>query len=338
MICPRCHTQNVDNVGYCIACGEPLQPQQPNTTITENEMKNPTIVDNKTNYNASDVFGAQEEVIYAKNNRPAVEKLNLKSAVETSPPVEHLIAKTAETTQTSTSLQTANPVAPDEAKVKSDRVNPIVLFKLTIGAFFRPGTTINENTRVYTKLKPGFQIYTSFSLLTFIAFMITNVINGCFHKLYDINTGTYNTTLDFNQLATLNYLNLIVIGFLLSFGIVFLVAIVYYVSSFVTNRGLSLGRYLTVITLCLVPFLICTCIVAPIVSIPSYYLGIALTLFGIVYSFIILITNLNDLLTFKTTNQKIMYHTIILTIIFVIIGVVITFFLKDQLSTLRIIF
>lgn len=384
MICPKCHAENNDNLKYCISCGEPLNKtnQSTNQTISENELKNPSIVEKNINTQSpNDIFGLNEEYIVRSNatkdevltnnakfinnnNNNEIIKDNSKYETQTiytnnnqnNVNIENNVQKekkvndnrfinetSLEINSNITSAQQTvndivNPVSPIEKKKISDRVNPIVLIGLLLGAFFRPGTTIKDKTKVFTKTKSGLHIYISFSTLILIAFMVSNVINGCFNKIYDINTGTYNTSLDFTRLSTVNYLNLLVIGFLLSFGIIMLVTLVYYIASFITNRGLTFGRYLTIITLCLLPFLICTCLVAPIVSIPSYYLGIVLTLFGIVYSFIIIITILNDVLTFKNTNQKIMYHAILLSIIFVIVGIIITLFLRDQLSTLKIIF
>lgn len=228
-----------------------------------------------------------------------------------------------------------NPIAKEEEKPLSDKVNIIVLFRLLFGTFFRPGTTIKDKTRAYNKTKPSIKIFLSFSTLTFIAFIVSNVINGCFIKVYDINTGTYNTTLNFSNIVNLDLFSIAITGILLCYGVIILVTAVYYCASFATNRGLTFGRYLSVISLSLLPFMLCLNILAPVVSIPSYYFGVLISIFGIIYSFIILITTLNDMITFKSTNQKIMYHTIILSIVFIIIALVVSLFLKDVLSALK---
>lgn len=228
-----------------------------------------------------------------------------------------------------------NPVAPEEEKPLSDKVNILVLIRLLFGTFFRPGTTIKDKTRAYNKTKPSMKIFLSFSTLTFIAFIVSDIINGCFIKVYDINTGTYNTTLNFSNVVNLDLFSIAITGILLCYGVIILVTAVYYCASFMTNRGLTFGRYLSVISLSLLPFMLCLNILSPIVSIPSYYFGVLISIFGIIYSFIILITTLNDLIIFKSTNQKIMYHTIILSIVFIVVALVISLFLKDVLSALK---
>lgn len=228
-----------------------------------------------------------------------------------------------------------NPVAEEVEKPLSDKVNIIVLIRLLFGSLTKPGTTIKEKTRAYNKTNSSIKIFLAFSSLTFIAFIVSNVINGCFIKVYDINTGTYNTTLDFANIVNLDLVSIALIGVLLCYGVTFLVTAIYHCASFVSNRGLTFGRYLSVITLSLLPFMICLNILSPILSIPSYSYGVLISIFGIIYSFIILITTLNDLLTFKFTNQKIMYHTIILTLVFIIIALVSSLFLKDVLSALK---
>lgn len=230
-----------------------------------------------------------------------------------------------------------NPVSEEKEIVIDEKVNLFKLIKLMFGSFFRPGTTIKENTRHYTKSNASTKIYIFFSTLTFIAFLISNLINSCFVKIYDINIGTYTTTFSLEAIKNTDYLNIALIGILLTFGVTLLITTIYYIASFITNKGLSFGRYLAVITLCLLPFYLGTCIIGPLISIPSYYFGVAINLFGIVYSFIILITILNDMLTFKNTNQKIIYHTIILSIAFTITGIVVCIFLKDLLTTLKLV-
>ena len=63
---------------------------------------------------------------------------------------------------------------------------------------------------------------------------------------------------------------------------------------------------------------------------------LVLLIFGLIYSLIILITVLNDMLTFKDTNQKIMYHTLLIAISIFIIGVVASIIFSNQLSSLNI--
>lgn len=370
MVCPNCHENNPDNAKICQKCGQELVKKDDNISnipniFAENQQYNinsttytGTIAPNNVNYQANVIKDGSKEVekFYTKDDyvkpveEPNIElrngetfnvnqtgnkmyelpKDNNKFIKE----VPNVTQKPSVISPNGTILQ--NPIAQEEEKPLSDKVNIIVLIRLLFGSFTTPGTTIKEKTRAYNKTRPSVKIFLSFSTLTFIAFIVSNVINGCFIKVYDINTGTYNTILNFSNIVNLDLFSIAITGILLCYGVTILITLIYYCASFMTNKGLTFGRYLSVITLSLLPFMLCLNILSPIVSIPSYYFGVLISIFGIIYSFIILITTLNDLLTFKSTNQKIMYHTIILSIVFIIVAVVVSLFLKDVLSALNI--
>lgn len=370
MVCPNCHENNPDNAKICQKCGQELVKKDDNISnipniFVENQQYNinsntytGAITPNNVNYQANVIKDGSKEVeqFYTKDDyvkpveEPNIELRNGESfnvnptenkMYEPSKDNNKFIKEVPNVTQkpsvvapNGTVLQ--NPIAQEDEKPLSDKVNIIVLIRLLFGSFTTPGTTIKEKTRAYNKTRPSIKIFFSFSTLTFIAFIVSNIINGCFIKVYDINTGTYNTTLNFSNIVNLDLFSIAITGILLCYGVTILITLIYYCASFMTNKGLTFGRYLSVITLSLLPFMLCLNILSPIVSIPSYYFGVLISIFGIIYSFIILITTLNDLLTFKSTNQKIMYHTIILSIVFIIVAVVVSLFLKDVLSALNI--
>ena len=305
MICPNCNTENQENNSNCIACNYPLINSNVETLTFQNQ---PDLNNQQTILNQAEQYNNEE--IVQMENQSNLEK---------------------EATNT-----LKNPVSDFKEEVLDEHVNLFVLIKLLIGTLLKPGATVAEKTRAYTKLKPGLKIFFFYNTITFIFYMVSNLINSCFVKVCDINTSIYSTVLSYGELANVNYTRLIIIGLLLSYGIPAIITLVYYIASFITNKGLSIGRYFSVITLSLIPLLLSACVVAPIASIFSYYISIGAVIFGVIYSFIILTTTISDLLIFKNTNQKITYHTIILSIIIIIISLIITIFLKDQLNALNI--
>lgn len=373
MVCPNCLENNPDNAKICQKCGLELNPkinnnasnifvEAPQYNINSNAYTGNIPTNNET-YQANVVKDGSGEVekFYTKNdyvkpeeephielrsgedfNKPVLKEVKVPTKENITPGQEQnkFINNIPDTLKKEPVMGPnnkvlENPVAGEEEKPLSDKVNIIVLIRLLFGSLTKPGTTIKEKTRAYNKVSPSVKIFLSFSTLTFISFIASNIINGCFVKVYDINTGTYNTTLNFSNIVNLDLVSIALIGILLCYGVTFLITAIYYCASFVSNRGLTFGRYLSVITLSLLPFMICLNILAPVLSIPSYYYGVLVSIFGIIYSFIILITTLNDLITFKSTNQKIMYHTIILSLVFIVIALISSLFLKDVLSALK---
>lgn len=369
MVCPNCLENNPDNAKICQKCGQELNTnnnspsnifvEEPQYNINSNAYTG-NIPNNNEVFKANVVKDGSGEIekFYTKNDyvkpeeEPNIElrngeafnnslsnkeKESFKENISQTQGkfINNGIESSLKESKSSNNNVLQNPVATFEEKPLSDKVNLIVLIRLLFGSLTKPGTTIKEKTRAFNKTNSSIKIFLSFSTLTFIAFIVSNVINGCFIKVYDINTGTYNTSLNFSNIVNLDLISISLIGILLCYGVTFLVTAIYYCASFVTNRGLTFGRYLSVITLSLLPFMICLNILSPILSIPSYSYGVLIAIFGIIYSFIILITTLNDLITFKSTNQKIMYHTIILTLVFIIIALVSSLFLKDVLSALK---
>lgn len=270
---------------------------------------------------------------YESNN---IETLDTNHIIEENNITEQPQEETSPIIEEENSNILKNPVSEYKEEVVDEHVNLIVLIKLLIGTIFKPGTTVVEKTKMYPNLKTNLKIFFFFNTITLIFYMISNLFNSCFVKIYDINTSTYTTTFSTGALANVNYARLILIGLLISYGIPAIITLIYYIASFITNKGLSLGRYFSIVTLSLIPLLISACIIAPIVTIFSYYIAVIFVVFGIMYSFIILTTTISDLLVFKDTNQKIIYHTFILTMTTIIIVLIVMLFLKDQLSALNI--
>lgn len=366
MICPKCNTENNDSLKYCVNCGEPL------TKTFFNETKEKNKVNSKNDDpNINNIFGVEENVNITKapetldfnttvkeetlinpkviknenkeleqyiESQIKEENLQVEIAKEMGaiePTVEEVVPIVQPPLKEEVNTTIVNPTSEEEEKLE-EKLNIWIIIKLIIGALFKPGTTIRENSKPYNSLQSGLTIYTTLSTIAFIGVIVCSFINGCFIKVYDINTSTYSTTLDLGNVANLDYVNIIIMGILLTYGVVLLFTTIYYIASFLTNKGLTYGKYLTVISFSLLPYLLFSCLIAQIVNIFSGYFGLVLLIFGLIYSLIILITVLNDMLTFKDTNQKIMYHTLLIAISIFIIGVVASIIFSNQLSSLNI--
>lgn len=298
MVCKRCAQPNPDNVEYCLYCGEKLSLNK-----QEIETLNPDpVIENLNN-----------------NETKAVETLTNSS-----------IEKGRNEKKSKKGFN--KPIFDDEDEVTSEKINIFKLIILTFGVLFRPGTTIVEKTKKYNKIKTGLFVYLVFSSITFLVYISTIALKNCFIQTYNIASEKYTPVLDFGQLQYLDYTKLITEAALVSYGILLLLILLYYIASFLTNKGLSLGRYFVVITLSLSPFLILTCAASPIVSIYNTTFGSWLLVFGIAYSLIILLCTINDIIAFKNTNQKIIYHSLILLICFAIVYVLLSIFAKNLIG------
>lgn len=296
MICKRCSQSNPDNTEYCLYCGEKLAEDK-----------------------------QEIEKLYVK---PVIENMN-NNQVQTQ--VNENLDNSIKPNKKSF-FKKKKKLFDDETDVTSEKINIFKLILLTFGVLFRPGTTIVEKTKRYDKTKTGLFVYLVFSTITFIVYICTIAIKSCFIQVYNIASEKYTPVLDFGQLQYLDYFKLITEAALISYGILLILIIVYYIASFITNRGISFGRYLVVITLSLSPFLILTCAASPIVSIYNSTFGSWLLVFGIAYSLIILLCTLNDIIEFKNTNQKIVYHSVILLICFAIVYVLLSLFAKNLIG------
>ena len=86
--------------------------------------------------------------------------------------------------------------------------------------------------------------------------------------------GEYRKVLDFSNILKINYVNVLISTAIVCFGLVLLLSLFNYASSFFSNKGLSFGTYLLIAVLSFFPLVLTINTFIPILSVMSLYLAI----------------------------------------------------------------
>lgn len=218
-----------------------------------------------------------------------------------------------------------NPVAPqkeeflEEDLPKDVKANIFSVIGMMLGMILTPGTTIVNNSKKYRSTFKAMMITFWITVVSLALCIGTRILLGAFTKSYSAVTGATHISLNFANIFTAeNYLQYLVIAFLISFVGIMIVSLVYYASSFLNSKGVPLGSYVMVSNLAMLPLIIGTVAIAPAISIISSYLSILVFIFCFLYTLIAFLIGINEVLTFKNINRKILYNVLNLSCIMLI--------------------
>lgn len=221
------------------------------------------------------------------------------------------------------------PLFVEEEEVKT---NLFTVVNMMIGVVIKPGTTISTNARRYKKMFDAISITFWVGILSFAMCLAGRLVVGCFSKTENAISGASKIVLDFSRLVdTNNYIPYLLITFFIGLGTILVVALIYYLSSFIFSKGIHIGTYFAISTLAVVPVIIGFTILYPIITILSSGIAMMALVFSIIYALIILFTGINEVLKFKNNDQRIIYNAINMAVIFSIM-----LFIFNVLSDLNI--
>lgn len=224
-----------------------------------------------------------------------------------------------------------NPVyVEQEESLAEAKVNLFIVIGLLIKVLFKPGTTISEAVKKYKDLKKAVKITLYITILIVLLSLGVHVLTGGFKKVYDLNTGSYSTVVDFSNIGKQDYLAITLNTLSISCILILVVSAVYYLLSFIRSKGIHLGTYIMLSNLALFPFLFALTVLYPLGVIVSYYVGFLLVLLALVFSSISFYTVISEIVPFENINEKIFYNVLCLSIVMILlILVIVVFFASD---------
>ena len=90
--------------------------------------------------------------------------------------------------------------------------------------------------------------------------------------------------------------------------VILIFSLVYYMTSFFTNKGVEFYTYLLITTMSFVPFVIGFTLAMPLLSVLSFYLGFIVLFILTIYSLLIFIVSVDSFLVKKDINTVILYN------------------------------
>ena len=117
------------------------------------------------------------------------------------------------------------------------------------------------------------------------------------------------------NLAEVEYLKEIGQSLLIYTGIMFAVSGVYFLACLVIKKDVKFVKMFGVAVTSIIPFALSTSIVSPLLSLIYSPLGICVNVVGTIYSFVIFIEIMNEIINIENKNTKIYFHLICLSIL-----------------------
>lgn len=301
------NTYNMNNVA-------PIGVTAPNQNVVNQNSQNNNIVNN----NISVVIPS-----VVTNN---VETLDMNTNVESSGDNDIKQKQVVNASQlnaldNATNPVPVNPVAPIENNINyaDQDVKVKNVINMFINSLTKPGTTMEEDGNKYRDSIVAWKVTLFITLISIVLSLISGIVSGCFNTGYNSNTGAAFTTFNPGNIVNVNWLSKIFISIMVSGISISIVSGVYYVFSFIKSKGIAFRRYMMVTNIAFVPFIFGVTVVAPIGSIISPFLGLALAGIGLIYTLVSFISGINNLLAINSVNKNIIYNVVNLGLIYVVI-------------------
>lgn len=194
-------------------------------------------------------------------------------------------------------------------------VNSCIEFIVSV--VLHPVTALKEKIKNYSDFKSAGILVLFVSLAKVIINLVSRMISAVFVK--QINFFSNETKLDvsFDNLKNLDYFDLIVKQLFWSIAIVAFVGLVYYVVALVMKKNANYFRLVTISSVSFVT-VFAVSIISTIISYIYEPLSIFLIIAALVYSFLTFIHAIDNEIEFKDVDYKVFFHTICLTVVFVV--------------------
>lgn len=213
--------------------------------------------------------------------------------------------------------------APGEVpKANNDaNVSIMALFMVIIATITKPITTLKKDASKFDSFKNSAIVAGVLTVVATIITLITTMIDSVFVRYRDYFNGGYKTEIVFENLAEVEYFKIIGQNILIYLGAMAGIAFVFFIVALIMKKEVKYPRLLGITAVSLVPYIICSVLISPIVSMIYSPLGMIVTLIGLVYSLIILCEAVNNEVALEG-DKKGYFNLICFGVIIVIIYII----------------
>ena len=184
-----------------------------------------------------------------------------------------------------------------------------------LNVLLKPITSIKEEINKFNDTKTSL----IFALIVAGATTVINLVKTMFAvvrvKGYDWSRRQNTTTWTWDNLKNLQWGDLIVKNFLLYAGILLAIALVYFLASTIVKKQASFKKLLGIASITVIPFILASIILSPILGMIYAPLGMIATVIGAVYSILLLIDSVNRELALEDNDAKIYINLACLSIL-----------------------
>ncbi len=176
----------------------------------------------------------------------------------------------------------------------NDKISFVEYFSSILAIILKPFTAFKEKLNKFNVLKNSVILALIVSGLTTIINLVTSMFNVIRVKSFDWSSGDYKTTWVWDNLKELNYIEIIGKNFLICLGVIFAIAVVYYIASLIVKKQVNFSRLVAVSTFAIIPVLISSLILSPLASLIWIQLAMPIVIIGAMYTFVLLYEGMNN--------------------------------------------
>ncbi len=287
VICSRCGTVNAPNTSFCVRCRNPIQTQ------------------NQVQFNNNQINNGFVSQAYVQSQQTQQTQQTFQNKDLTSTMVNN--------TQNNNTTDMSN----DQSLVSNQGIqnesSHINYFKYIFSSFIKPFDSFKKEEKALESFK-------SSAILTIIVVIFLMIINLVSTMIQSVRvTSFWNNEVQWvwENLKNVQYFKVLGQSLLIYLGFILAIGLVYYLAGLVLKKEVKFPKVLSAVVTAVIPFALATFILSPFLSLIHAYLGVAITIIGFVYSLIILLELINDIIVIENKNSRIYFHLICLSILFI---------------------
>ncbi len=185
---------------------------------------------------------------------------------------------------------------------------PLNYIQYLISILIKPFQGFNNEKSKLNNSKNSLILTLIVTIVMTLSTLIRTIINTVHVKNFSfLSDSTYSW--EFSRLKDINYLEVVGKNFLIYAGIILAIAIVFYLGSLIIKKQMDFFKSLSISASAAIPAVIASMILSPILTLIWAQLGIFVSIFGFVYSVLILYELINSEL--KLENDLKIYFNVI---------------------------
>lgn len=273
MNCPKCGAENINGSSFCVKCGANLKELQSNDSINNSSINGPAI----------------QPTFNEPLNQPIQQPMNNQQYM--GQPIQQPINNQQYMEQTANIVSTA----------------PLNYFLYMANAVLKPVNNFKKEEAKFNNPKTSFIL----ALLVSVLMIIVNTVKTIFTAVRTVSYTYYNskTVWNWDNIKDIKWLDVIGKNLLIYVGIILAITIVFYFGGLVVKKQLSFVKSLAISATSMIPAVVGMMILAPLCGLVWDKLNMVLTIFGLVYSIVVLYELIDNQLNLKG-DQRVYFNLV----------------------------
>ena len=191
-------------------------------------------------------------------------------------------------------------------------INYLMLLKSIL---LTPITAIKANVDKFNNMKFSILFTVIISGVITVIKFLTSIFSVLINKKYNWLTGERSISWNWEAIKKIKWFEIINKNLFFYVGVLLAIAAVYYLSSLIVKKNASFQRLLGIASISIIPMIILTFVISPIMGIISSTLGFLISVVGIIYTILLLIDGINRELKFEDEDARLYTNLICLCIL-----------------------